>query len=112
MTTHNDNVYLAHILAAIEKIEFFVDDYDFDEFITDDMLVDAVIRNFEVIGEASTRLSPKFLENNPDIDFRQAIGFRNRLIHGYEEIDFNFIWYSIKNDLPKMMTQIKLLIRP
>lgn len=110
MTKHNNTIYLHHIIDSINKIDNYIDDYNFDEFITDEMLVDAVLRNFEIIGEASNNLSDDFKDNHATIDFRSAVSIRNRLIHGYDDVDFKIVWNTIKKDLPKMKKEIKKIL--
>ena len=79
----------------------------FDEFMNDQRTVDAVIRNFEVIGEAANRLSDEFKERNEIIDWHKIRGFRNRIIHDYMGIDYVLVW-EIRNDyLPILITELE-----
>jgi uncharacterized protein with HEPN domain len=80
---------------------------NFDSFINDSKTVDAVIRNFEIIGEASNRLSEVFKENNVEIDWFRIIGFRNRIVHDYVGIDFEIVWSIIQNDLDSLLLNIE-----
>lgn len=107
MSKHNNKVYLGHIFDSIEKIERFVADSTFAQFKNDEKTIDSVIRNFEVIGEASNNLSVDFMDSHSNIDFHPAIDFRNRLIHGYDDISLENVWSTIKNDLPKLKSQIE-----
>lgn len=68
---------------------------------------DAVIRNFEIIGEASNRLSDEFKNKHSTIDWFRIIGFRNRIVHDYMGIDYQIVWNIIQNDLEKLTNQIK-----
>jgi len=111
MTEHDNTVYLYHILDSIRKIEIYIDDYSFKEFISDEMALDAVLRNFEIIGEASNNLSDDFKENNAEVDFRSAVSIRNRLIHGYDDVDLEIVWNTVKEDLPQMEKLIKKILK-
>lgn len=107
MSKHNDNVYLGHILESIERIEKFVEGYSFREFQNDDKTVDAVIRNFEIIGEASNNISDEFVLAHPEINLRPVISFRNRLVHGYDDINLETVWSTIKDDLTPLKDEIE-----
>ena len=63
----------------------------FNDFINDDKTIDAVVRNFEIIGEAANRIPEDFKSNHPEIEWRRMIGFRNRIIHEYFGIDYNMV---------------------
>ncbi len=77
---------------------------------TERLIQDAVIRNFEVIGEAANRLSPPTRENAAET-WRKVIAFRNRLIHGYWSIDLVLVWDVISNDLPNLKQEVARLLR-
>ena len=81
MSKRSDDLLLNDILESINKIKLYTFNLNFDSFINDSKTVDAVIRNFEIIGEASNRLSEVFKENNVEIDWFRIIGFRNRIVH-------------------------------
>ena len=68
----------------------------FDDFISDNKTIDAVMRNFEIIGEAANRIPEDFKEKNPHIDWYRIKGFRNRIVHDYMGIDYSIVW-EIKN---------------
>lgn len=102
-----DKVYLLDILDAIEKITDFVKNTNFSEFEQDTMKQDAVIRRFEIIGEAASRLSKDFQKKYPQFPFRESKSMRNLLIHDYSEVDLKDVWTTIKNDLPVLKTQLQ-----
>jgi uncharacterized protein with HEPN domain len=96
----NDQVYLEHILEAITKIERFVTDiskFDFDRNL---MIQDAVIRNFEIIGEATKKISKQFTQSHPEIPWQDMAGMRDKLIHDYLDVDLDVVWKTIEVDLP------------
>ncbi len=106
---NQDLVYLCHIRDAIEKIESYasVGEGDFLEF---PHWQDAVIRNLEVVGEATKRLSIDLKAENPNIPWREIAGLRDVLIHDYMGVDLNVIWNVVAQDIPKLkMTILELL---
>jgi len=88
---------LEDIYDAIKKIISYKKEMSYDDFIHDDKTVDAVVRNFEIIGEASNRIPDDFKTEHPEIEWRRIIGFRNRIIHEYFGIDYENLW-RIKNE--------------
>jgi uncharacterized protein with HEPN domain len=107
MSKRSDDLLLNDILESITKIKLYTSNLNFDSFINDSKTVDAVIRNFEIIGEASNRLSEVFKENNVEIDWFRIIGFRNRIVHDYMGIDFEIVWLIIQNDLDSLLLNIQ-----
>ena len=102
--------YLSHILEAIERIEEYVSDMDEMTFLGNKLVQDAVVRNFEIIGEASNKIVkhfPQFLADNPDIPLTSAYQMRNALAHGYFKVDFEILWKTIHNDLPDLYRLIQ-----
>jgi len=81
----------------------------YDEFVHDSKTVDAVIRNFEIIGEAANRLPEEFKDEHPDIDWHRIRGFRNRIVHDYVGIDYSIIWQIKGSLLPDMIDALKKL---
>jgi len=69
--------------------------------------VRAVIRSIEVIGEAASKISIEFRKEHPDVPWQKIIGMRNRLIHGYFDIDYNIIWQTVKENLPPLIEQLQ-----
>ena len=94
---------------AVNKIISYTKDMSYDDFMRDDKTVDAVVRNFEIIGEASNKIPDDFKTEHPEIEWRRIIGFRNRIIHEYFGIDYENLW-RIKNEnipiLSEFMKQI------
>jgi uncharacterized protein with HEPN domain len=74
------------------------------------MMQDAVIRQFEIIGEAARKLDVDFLENNPDFPVKEAVAMRNILIHEYNYVNIDQVWKTIQEDLPKLKKRILTLI--
>ena len=102
--------FLKDIENSLLKIFRYTDDIDFDRFMTNDMLKDAIERNFEIIGEAVKKLPSEFREKYPHIPFKQVAGMRDKLIHDYFGIDYQIIWKTIKDKLPAFYNSIKDII--
>lgn len=111
MSQHDDQVYIGHILESIQKAEKYLAGYSFDDFEKDEKTIDAIIRNFEIIGEASNKVSDNFKESHPGINFRPAVSMRNRLAHGYDDIDLQTVWDAVKYDLPALKKDIEELLK-
>jgi uncharacterized protein with HEPN domain len=97
-----DKLTVEQILEFIKKIETYIDKMTFDDFEKDYKTQDAVIRNIELIGEAANHLSTSFGINNKAFPLNKAISMRNRLIHGYDDIDLKIVWKTIKNDINEL----------
>ena len=96
------SLYLQDLLVAMSRIAEYIEGYDFDRFRKDYKTVDAVIRNFEVIGEAAKNLPDSLKEQNPDVPWDEMYLLRNRVSHEYFGIDYEIIWDVCLNHLPIM----------
>lgn len=105
----DDRDYLGDILQCISQIESYTLGGQ-AEFLQTQMIQDAVIRNFEIIGEATKRLSPTFKQKYPDIQWRQIAGFRDVLIHDYIYVDSNEIWNIVEQNLPELKSRILAIL--
>jgi uncharacterized protein with HEPN domain len=106
--------YLSHIIEAIERINRYIGDMDEEEFLRDDKTQDAVIRNFEIIGEASRNIERShhdFAAEHPDVPWGIAYEMRNALAHGYFMVDMGIVWKTIRDDLPGLADQIQEMIK-
>ena len=106
--------YLGHILEAISQIQSYCEDIDEVSFLTNRMIQDAVIRNFEIIGEASKnveRVAPEFVAAHPDLPLAFAYDMRNLLAHGYYKVDVSVVWKTIERDLPYLQQQVTIALR-
>lgn len=105
--------YLRHILQAIERIHLYVEDMDEVAFLNDQKTQDAVIRNFEIIGEASRnieRYHKQFAVDHDYLPLGFAYEMRNALAHGYFKVDLAIVWKTIHASLPELHAQIKQLL--
>lgn len=102
--------YLSHILEAIERIRRYVGDIDEAAFLRSEMVQDAVIRNFEIIGEASHNIEqhyPAFAAEHPELPLAIAYQMRNAVAHGYFKVDLEIVWKTIHADLPGLHEQVQ-----
>ncbi len=106
----NYTMYLQDLLLAMSRIAEYLEGYTFDQFKKDYKTVDAVIRNFEIIGEASKNLPSHIKENNPDVPWAEMYLLRNKVSHEYFGIDFEIIWDVCINHLPENRMQIQSII--
>lgn len=97
------------ILESIELIESYVANMNFEEFKKDRKTIDAVIRNFEIIGEAARNIPEEIRNKFTDIDWKGIIGLRNRVVHEYFGVSLTIVWEIIKSDLPVLKDKIKQL---
>ena len=102
--------YLSHIFESIISIGKYTEGMSFEEFEKDQKTIDAVIRNFEIIGEASNKLPKEFREKHPDVPWKSIIGLRNILIHDYLGVDIVAVWGNIKQELSSLKEQIKSIL--
>ena len=104
--------YLNHILEAIERIEEYVSELDEMAFLGNKLVQDAVVRNFEVIGEASNNIEkrfPEFVAAHPELPLTSAYQMRNAVAHGYFQVDFEILWKTIQRDLPELHTKVEAI---
>ena len=106
----DNTLYLGHIRDAIEKIESYISDVNYGQFVSNDMMVDAVLRKLAVIGEATSKLSDDFRQRHTEMPFRDIIDMRNILIHNYTGVNYKIVWETCKEDLPKLKKLIDDLL--
>ena len=109
MSKRDPKLLVGDILESAHKILDYTDGLSFEDFLKDSKTVDAVVRNFEIIGEAANRLPEDFKDNFPDIDWHRIRGFRNRIVHDYFGIDYSIVWLIKDTFLPNMISQLKNL---
>lgn len=102
--------YLAHILQAIERIDRYCADLSELDFLQNELVQDAVIRNFEVVGEACNNIEKHyadFAEAHPELPLSSAYQMRNAIAHGYFKVDYELVWKTIQSDLPTLYELIQ-----
>ncbi len=105
----DDRLYLTHILEAIDKIISYTED-GYDQFVSDPKTQDAVIRNFEIIGEATKLLSDKVKKIRDDVPWRDIAGLRDVLIHDYMGVDVKEVWNIVVNHMPTLKNAVNELL--
>lgn len=106
MSKRNDKLLLEDIIESANKILSYTQGLTFEEFCSDDKTIDAVVRNFEIIGEAANRLTDSFKAKHSGIDWYKIRGFRNRIVHDYFGIDYSIVWRIKEDMLPSLTNQI------
>ena len=105
--------YLLHMLESADRTLQYTANVSEEEFVANQLLQDAVVRNIEVIGEAAKNLldaCPEFAVKYPSIPFAQIYGMRNRVSHGYFSVSTAMIWDSVQVDIPELREQIKKVL--
>ncbi len=109
MSKRDVKLFLHDILESIEKIERYTKNLSFDEFVKNNLVVDAVIRNLEIIGETVKNIPEDIRSKYPEIPWRQIAGFRDVVIHHYFGVDLNIVWTVVRKHL-KELTKIKIIL--
>ncbi len=107
MSKRDWKLFVADILDSIQKIESYIEGLSYEEFLKDSKTIDAILRNLEVIGEASNKIPKHIQEIHKEIQWSQIIGLRHRLIHGYFVVDYEIVWNIVKNELPELKKKLK-----
>jgi uncharacterized protein with HEPN domain len=103
-------LYLRDILEAIERIESYVEGKTFEQFAKNTLVIDAVVRNFEIIGEATKHIPAGVKEENPRIQWKDMAGMRDKLAHEYFGVDLEILWRTSTNRLPALKPLIEELL--
>jgi len=107
----DDSVYLKHIRDAILKIEGYTKRVSASSFQKNTLIQDAVIRQIEIIGEATKRLSEKIRTGYQDVPWDDIAGMRNKLIHDYFGVDIEKVWLTVLKDIPTLKKQISRILK-
>ena len=110
MKKRDYQLFIKDIVDAMDHIGEFVGDMALDELEADEKTSSAVIRKFEVIGEAVKHIPNKVKEEHKEIQWKSMAGMRDRLIHAYFGIDYKLVWAAIKNEIPKLRPKLKKLL--
>lgn len=102
-----DLAYLLDILNASWLIVRFVEGMTYNAFAEDEKTLAAVIREFEIIGEAAGRVSAPFVADHPELPWRKMISMRNRMTHGYDDIDLEVVWLASCHSIPALIKLVE-----
>ena len=101
---------LQDILDSIIRIEEYVSEMEYEDFTSDRRTVDAVIRNIEIIGEATKNIPDDVRGKYPDVPWSEMAKMRDKVVHGYFDIAFSIVWETIVHDLPPLKQMIQEII--
>jgi uncharacterized protein with HEPN domain len=110
MSSKNWAFRIQDILISIEKIQRYAKGMNWNQFKKNELVIDAIIRNLEIIGEATKNIPLSFRRSHPDIPWNEMSGMRNILIHEYSGVDVKIIWHTTKKYLPLLQKQLENLI--
>lgn len=106
MSKREWKILFEDILECIDKIENYIKGLDFEDFSTTPMVIDAVVRNIEIIGEASKNVPDEVKERHSQIPWRKMAGIRNRIVHEYFGVDISIIWFIISQELAPLKKEL------
>jgi uncharacterized protein with HEPN domain len=107
---NEDQIRLQHMLDAARKTILFTQNRSKDDLNTDDMLTLSVIKLLEIVGEAAKNVSQSLKSSHPDIAWKQIAATRDRLVHGYFDVDYDIVWEIITKDLPTLISALEKII--
>ena len=105
-----DRIRLLHMVEAAQAALKFVDGRQQSDLQTDQMLLFAVVRAIEIMGEATNKVSKDVQTANSNIPWRAIVGMRNRLIHAYFDVDTEMVWNTLQNEIPSLLNDLKALL--
>lgn len=111
MSKRDYRLYLEDIIESINKIEKYISDMNYNNFSKSDITVDAVVRNFEIIGEAARQLPEKVKDKYTDVEWQAMVDFRNVIIHEYFGVSLKIMWDIIKNELPTIKKNLNEVLK-
>lgn len=105
----NDRWRLQHMIEAADNVQKFISGRQRADLDSDQMLVFAIVRALEIIGEAASKISEETRSAHAEIPWKAIIGMRNRLVHAYFDIDASIVWVAVTEELPHLLGQLKAL---
>lgn len=111
-SSNRDVASVWDMVQAIRYIQTFTTNFSFEDYLNDIRTISAVERQFEILGEASRRISEEFRQTHSSIDWQRIIGLRNIVSHRYDDIDQNILWEIIHSELTPLLNQLEALLPP
>ena len=106
----DDKTRLLHMIEAAEDAVSFLSKKTFDDLLSDRQLAFAVVRALEIVGEAAAQITQESREMYPTVKWRDIVSMRNKLIHAYFDINYNIVWAAVKEQIPKLLPELKKII--
>jgi uncharacterized protein with HEPN domain len=110
MTAHDWRVRIDDIIEAVEKIDRYLAGLTFESFVSDERTVDAVLRNFEIVGEAARHVPAEVQARFPAIPWPRMRAMRNIVIHAYRQVNLGIVWDTARDDLPQLLPLLRQII--
>lgn len=110
MSKRAAKLYLQDIVDSLTKIEKYSSNQIYEKFVNNDVTLDAVVRNFEIIGEAAKNVPPKIKHEYPDIPWREMTDFRNKVSHEYFGVEIKYVWKTIQEDVPGLAEKVQKVL--
>lgn len=107
MSERSDSVLIEDMIEAAEQVVAYVRGFTFEGFLSDRKTQDAVVRNIEILGEAAGAVSEGVKDASPSISWKNIVGMRNRLIHGYSGVNWDIVWSVAFEDMPGLIKMLK-----
>lgn len=107
----HDQVRTRHIIDSCREIEELLIGYEREDFLEERKLQLSIVKLIEIIGEAASNMSSEFRDETPDIPWVDIIGMRNRLIHGYFDMDLEIVWTTAKTEVPELLSQLEPILK-
>lgn len=111
MSKRSSKLYLQDILDSLANIKEYTKELSFEGFAADQKTVDAVVRNIEIVGEATRNIPEEIKEGNPDVPWKRIMDMRNRVIHEYFGVDLEILWKTVTEDLDFLEEKVKKIIQ-
>lgn len=106
----DDRERLNHIIEAIDRIKRFAGGMDFEAFSKDEVVQFAIIKNFEIIGEAAYHLTDEIKKENPEVEWKKIMAFRHILVHDYYKVNLEIVWKARENKIDELRKQIEEIL--
>lgn len=104
-------LFITDIISSMDDIEEFIGDMDVEQLKKDKKTSNAIIRKFEIMGEAAKNVPDEIKNKFSNIPWKSITGMRDRLIHAYFEVDYNLVWSAVKSDIPIFKPKLKKVLK-